>query len=113
MVIYLNPNVKRFTGVIDKSHGYYFRTPWKSSGKLTSFAQRMPSAPPDGHWRCICDCAALAQQGLIITGISLNGFELAEALKEAGLRTKMCAPIALMEHYTADRIIYLKETFNL
>jgi len=113
MVIYLNPNVKRFTGVIDKSHGYYFRTPWKSSGKLTSFAQRMPSAPPDGHWRCICDCAALAQQGLIITGISLNGFELAEALKEAGIQRPIFTSVMMTCSYDAEDILKFKRLFNL
>lgn len=113
MEIYLNPNTKSLTGILDKNHGYYLRSPWKSSGKLMSFAQRMPSAPPDGHWRCICDCAALAQQKLIITGIRLSGFELAEALREAGMRRQVFVGIALTCFYDAEDVLKIKRLFNL
>ena len=113
MEIYLNPNTKSLTGILDKNHGYYLRTPWKSSGKLMSFAQRMPSAPPDGHWRCICDCAALAQQGLIITDIRVSGFELAEALSEAGMRRVVFMSIMMTCFYDAKDVLKFKRLCNL
>ena len=40
-------------------------------------------APPDGHWRFIVLCAELAQNGLHISDIQVNGYELKTALTEA------------------------------
>ena len=113
MIVYLLPNVKSLTGFLNSQNGYFLQSPKRIDGVPTSYGRKGPNPPPGGHWRFICECASLAKQRILISSIEVSGFELAEALQDAGLRERMCAPIALMRNYTADEINYMKETFNL
>ena len=100
-------------GSFGKEFGYSLTRRYQRLGQPLYVSKRGNNPPPDGHWKFIVSCAYMARHNLHIARIYVSGYELAAALEEAGLRTKMCAPIALMDYYDADRIIYMKETFNL
>lgn len=113
MNIFLTSSVAMLCGAFGKGFGYSVTRRYDREGQSFYVSKRGNNPPPDGHWKFIVSCAYMAGHNLHIAEITVSGYELAAALEEAGLRTKMCAPIALMEYYTADRIVYMKETFNL
>ena len=81
MEIILANTCAELTGTLSKKHGYYIQR--TKSGHFVS--RRNPrKVPADGHWRFICDLAEMAG-GSLIADIRVQGEEVNQALKEAGI----------------------------
>ena len=81
MEIILANTCAELTGTLSKKHGYYIQR--TKSGHFVS--RRNPrKVPADGHWRFICDLAEMAG-GFLIADIRVQGEEVNQALKEAGI----------------------------
>ena len=108
MEIILSPRCKSFTGTISRYHGYAIR---RVGNRF--FSQRCPgkNVPPDGHWKFILSCTELAKQGFMLTDIRINGKEVYEALKEAGIDADMY-PFDF-EEYNANWVLNFKNETGL
>ena len=115
MEIILSSTCKSLTGTLGRGFGYYIR----STKKGRFFGQRSKhSVPPDGHWRFILTCAALAQMRLHIADIRIGWKELYDALYEAkgfNASFKVWQNYAYINkvQYDARDILNLKTTFGL
>ena len=115
MEIILSSTCKSLTGTLIHGLGYYIR----STKKGRFFGQRSKhDVPPDGHWRFIVTCAALAQSELHIADIRVEWEELQSALYEA----KCFSASEMVRRNYADKnkvwydardILNLKTTFGL
>lgn len=108
MEIILSSHCKSLHGCLDKTHGYVVRQ--TSSGKFVGV--RKPGLiPADGHLRFIFDLAEMANTGLLVSDIKVQGKELYQALKEAGLDADLY-PFDF-EVYNAKWVSNFKETCGL
>ena len=108
MRIILSKQCVSFTGSTCKSYGYAVR---KSKFGYYGCRNARGFVPPDGHWRFICACAELAQDGLYIADIELPGEELNQALKEAGITPFMFA--RKYETLNASSVLHFKRINKL
>ena len=107
MEIILSKTCASLTGTLSKQHGYYIRS--TKNGRF--FGQRKTkNVPPDGHWRFICDLAEMAG-GLIISDICIQGEEVNQALKEAGIMPFMFA--RKKDTLNARRLLHFKSVNSL
>lgn len=107
MEIILSNTCAELTGTLSKKHGYYIQR--TKSGHFVS--RRNPrNVPPDGHWRFICDLAEMAG-GLLISDIRIQGEEVNQALKEAGITPFMFARKS--DILNAQRLLHFKTTNSL
>ncbi len=114
MELILSKQCESLSGSLGRQFGYHIK-----HRKNGFFAERNPKGkvPPDGHWKMICACAAMAEMKLYVTDIKVSADELADALKEAGLTTPAYCFRAYPEDYpqefNASDIINLRKRFNL
>lgn len=81
MEIILSKNIKKLSGSLCKSHGYFIRqTP---EGKFVT-VRKQGTIPPRGHLNTIFDIAEMTQDGFFVSDIKVQGKELNQALDEAG-----------------------------
>ena len=107
MEIILANTCQSLTGSLSRKHGYYIRA--TKTGRF--FGQRCPrKIPPDGHWRFICDLAEMAG-GLLIADIRIQGEEVNQALKEAGIMPFMFARKS--DTLNAQRLLHFKTVNSL
>ena len=107
MEIILSNTCAELTGTLSKKHGYYIQR--TKSGRFVS--RRNPrNVPPDGHWRFICDLAEMAG-GLLIADIRIQGEEVNQALKEAGIMPFMFARKS--DTLNARRLVHFKSVNSL
>ena len=115
MEIILSPRCKSFTGTISRTHGYAIRRVGNRFFSQRTYSRR---ATPDGHWRFILTCAALAQAKLHIGDIRIEWEELRSALFEAKyfIASEMVRRNYTDKnkvHYDARDILNIKTTFGL
>ena len=115
MQIFLSKHVDSLTGMPDNRCGYHIQ-----HRKNGFFAKRNSRGhvPPDGHLRCILQCAQLAYRKIFIADIRVHWLELSDALYEAGIFTanqlvRKNGVEAIKSTYHARDIINLKTTFSL
>ena len=115
MKIILSKQCESLTGSLGRGFGYHIQ-----KRKNGYFAKRNSKGvvPPDGHWRFILTCAALAQNKLHITDIRVHWIELYDALFEAYLfdasyRVGWDGREKRRIYYDASDIINLKTMFGL
>ena len=107
MEIILANTCQSLTGSLSRKHGYYIRA--TKTGRF--FGQRCPrNVPPDGHWRFICDLADMAG-GLLISDIRIQGEEVNQALKEAGIMPFMF--VRKSDTLNARRLLHFKSVNSL
>ena len=108
MEIILSKQCLTLVGMLERGLGYYIRS--TKTGRFFSQRSRH-SVPPDGHWRFIVLCAEMARNGLYITDIKVDGWEIAGALLEAGRR---CAVLAISKNtYNAKEVLAFKERMGI
>ena len=107
MEIILANTCQSLTGSLSRKHGYYIRA--TKTGRF--FGQRCPrKVPADGHWRFISDLAEMAG-GFLIADIRIQGEEVNQALKEAGITPFMFARKS--DTLNAHRLLHFKTVNNL
>ena len=84
MEIILSRNCRSFTGSINKAFGYAIQ---RRGGRFFAKRNSKGHVPPEGHLRFIYACAEMAADGVFIADIRVPASELADALKEAGIRS--------------------------
>ena len=70
MQVFLSEQIASITGKIGTDLGYAIR---RSKHGFYGCRSSKGLVPPDGHWRFIVACAELAQDGLHIADIPING----------------------------------------
>ena len=114
MEIILSSRCESLTGSLGQGFGYFI-----VCRKDRYYSVRSKHhVPPDGHWRFILACTALAQNGLHISDVSVHWMELSDALYEAGhfvanRQVRKNGVEAVKMTYHAADIINLKHTFGL
>ena len=107
MEIILANTCQSLTGSLSRKHGYYIRA--TKTGRV--FGQRCPrKVPRDGHWRFICDLAEMAG-GFLIADIRVQGEEVNQALKEAGIMPFIFARKS--DTLNARRLLHFKSVNSL
>lgn len=101
MELILSKFCRSFTGYVSRSHGYYVR---RVQNRFLSQRSGKTSVPLDGHLRFILAMATLAQDGLLLSDIRIEGRELMEAFDEAGYPSEAIAPERL---YNATEVLLL------
>ena len=81
MEIILSKQCESLTGTIGRAFGYHIQ---KRKNGFFGKRNTKGNVPPDGHWRFILCCANLAQTRLYLTDIRVPGWEIYQALEEAG-----------------------------
>ena len=89
MEIVLSSNCSMLTGMFNKNLGYSIQ---RQKGGFFSKRNSKGHVPPEGHLRFIFDCAAMAQNRMIVADIKLQGQELIDAYKEAGYEPSSIVP---------------------
>ena len=97
------------TGALDSSLGYTIR---RHGDRFFSMRNPKGFVPIDGHWNFICLCAELAQKHLYLSDIRVPGWEIFQALEEAGFNTdNFNGSISTL--YNAQDVLTLKERISL
>ena len=107
MEVILSKQCLTLVGMLERGLGYSLQ----QRGKRF-FSQRSKHfVPADGHWRFIVLCAEMARNGLYITDVRVSGYELAEALNEAGI--PWMGRIMLCWKYSAEEVLTTKNAYRL
>lgn len=107
MEIILTKYCRSLTGTLSRSHGYCIR---RVRDRFYSKRNTNAHVPPDGHWRFIL-CLAHMSGSLHVADICISGFELTDALLEAGL--PLPTPLGIPpREYNARDILNLEQQIN-
>lgn len=108
MEIILSSHCSSFTGTVNKHFGYAIRQRGK---RFYGVRCNNMKVPPDGHWRFILACAEIAQMTIFISDVKVSGYELAEALEEAGILWR--GRVILKSEYSAEEVLKFKNVWHL
>jgi len=109
MKVILSNMCASLVGTLERGLGYHLEH--RKNGFFSKRDQR-GSVPPDGHLRFIFLCAELAQNGLHISDILVDGYELKAALTEAGFLSS-ALHVDVDNEYNADEVLQFKNERGL
>ena len=108
MEVILSKQCESLVGTLERGLGYSLQ----QRGKRF-FSQRSKHfVPADGHWRFIVLCAEMARNGLYITDVLVPGWEIYQALEEAGYNPDDF-DIRVSTLYNAKEVLAFKERVGI
>ena len=109
MQLILSKQCESLTGSLGSGYGYAVQ---KRKSGYYAVRNTKGIVPPDGHLRFILKCAELAQMKLHIVDVQVPGWEIYQAVEEAGYNPDDFS-IQVSVLYNATRVFNFKQELKL